>query len=230
MKKLATIFAATVIVAMAASTAMASNQVRISQVYGGGGSSTATTYNQDYIELFNAGGTAVDISNWALEYGSASGNWGSSTSNYLVFPAGTSIAPCSYLLVTTGTVGTGGGVNPVTGDFNGTMNLSATGGKVGLFNAVNSNLACGSEFAGTLVDKVAYGSANCAEVAAVAALSTTTGAVRNNGGLTDTDNNSADFTVVTNPVPHNAASGPSAACLAVPTTRSTWGQLKSIYR
>ena len=230
MKKLVTTFCAIAALVLVANASFAANSVRISQVYGGGGGTGAATYTQDYIELFNASATPVNIGNWVVEYGSATGNWGSSAGNYFVIPAGVSIQPCSYLLVTCGTVGTGGAAIPVTGDFNGAMNLSATGGKVGLFNALNANLACGSELAGTLVDKVAYGTSNCAEGTAVAATSITTGAVRNNGGLDDSDNNVADFTLVTNPVPHNAASGQSASCLTVPSTSSTWGQLKSIYR
>ena len=66
MKKLATLFVA--IGLLAASSAFAANQVRISQVYGGGGSASAgPTYNVDYVEIFNSGGTAVDISNWTIE-------------------------------------------------------------------------------------------------------------------------------------------------------------------
>jgi hypothetical protein len=111
-----------------------------------------------------------------------------------------------------------------------TIAASATSGKIAVFSAVNTNLACGSELAGTLVDKVAYGTANCAEGTAVAALSTTTGAVRNLGGLTDTDANSADFTITTAPVPHNAASAINPGCSVVPTRKHSWGSLKAIYR
>ena len=229
MKKIVTTLCAIAALALVADAAFA-GAVRISQVYGGGGGTTApATYSQDYVELFNASGVTVDISGWAVEYGSATGNWGSSSSNYLVFPNGTTIAPCSYLLINTGTAGTAGPANPA-GDFNGTMNLSASNGKVGLFNAVNANVPCGSEAPGTLEDKFAYGSGNCPEGTATAGLSTTTGAVRNNGGLDDTDDNSADFTIVSDPVPHSAASGPNTACLAVPSMKGTWGAVKAIYR
>ena len=231
MKKLATILGLAAVVAMAAAPAFAANQVRISQVYGGGGSASAgPTYNVDYVELFNSGGTAVNIGGWTIEYGSATGSWGSSGTNIFTFPVGTTIQPCKYLLVVSATPSAGGGALGVTADFTFSIAASATSGKVGLFNAVNTNLACGSELAGTLVDKVAFGTANCAEGTAVAALSTTTGAVRNNGGMTDTDSNSADFTVTTNPVPHNSASAANTACLATPTNNKTWGSLKSIYR
>jgi hypothetical protein len=191
--------------------------VRISQVYGGGGSTSGgPTYNKDYVELFNAGDGPADIGGWTIEYGSATGNWGSNSSTIFTFPAGTVIQPCHHLLVASATGSAAGGTLPVTPDFTFTMAMSATNGKVGLFNAVNSNKACGSELAGTLVDKVAYGTANCAETTAVPALSVTSGAVRNEEGMADTDNNAADFTVVTAPVPHIAASPAASTCSAPP--------------
>ena len=90
--------------------------------------------------------------------------------------------------------------------------MSSSNGKVGLFNAATANVACGSEAAGTLVDKVSYGTANCAEGTAVAALTTTSGAVRNGGGMADTDDNSVDFAVVANPVPRNSQSPVNPKC------------------
>lgn len=229
MKKIVTTLA---LLACCAAPALAANAVRISQVYGGGGGTGAATYKQDYVELFNNSGVPVNIGGWVIEYGSAAGNWGSSATNYFTIPVGTVIQPCKYLSFGFGTVGTGGGNFPIALDFINTAgpNMSATGGKVGLFNALNANVPCGSELAGTLVDKVAYGTANCAEVTAVAALSITTGAVRNGAGTADTDNNLNDFTVVSNPVPRNAASSANPTCAATPTHTSTWGSIKSIYR
>ena len=195
-----------------ASSALAGD-LRISQVYGGGGSTSATaTYNKDYVEIFNAGSTPITLTGYAIEYGSATGTWGSAVANYFVFPKGAVIQPCSYILVASTTASTGGAALPVTPDFSFTIAMSATNGKVALFNALNANTACGAEVAGTLVDKVAYGTANCAEGTAVAALSNSTGAVRNNGGLDDTDSNVTDFTVATAPVPHSSASGSNPNC------------------
>jgi hypothetical protein len=202
-------------VCLAASAA----DVRISQVYGGGGSSSATAaYTKDYVELFNSGSAPVNISGWVIAYGSAAGNWASSTSNFFTFPKGTIIQPCKYILVACGTPGTGGADLPVTADFVTTnINASATSGKVGLFTAAITNAACGSEPAGTLVDKVSYGTANCAEGTAVGVLANTNAAVRNNGGMTDTDSNVADFTVTTAPVPRSSASAANPKCGSQPT-------------
>lgn len=218
--------------AISAAAAFAANPVRISQVYGGGGGSTGT-YLYDYVELFNNSGSSVNIGGWVLEYGSATGNWASSTSNAFTFPAGTTIGPCKYILVQLGPAGTVGAALPVTPDYT-TANISAsaTNGKVGLFNALNSNLACGSELAGTLVDKVAYGTANCAEGTATAALTSTTTDVRNGAGTVDTDNNSADFAQVASGsvTLHNSSSPANIGCLATPTNAQTWGSIKTIYR
>ncbi len=204
-------------------------QVRVSQVYGGGGATSGSpTYNQDYVEIYNAGGSAVSIAGWTIEYGSATGNWGSSALNIFTFPAGVSIAACKYVLVglSSGTVG------PAipTPDYTGTNTLSATSGKIGLFNAVNANVVCGSEAAGTLVDKVAYGTSNCPEGTAVGLLANTSAAVRNGGGTVDTNNNSADFTVTPGAVPRNSASPANGSCVPVGTEQQTWGAVKTLFR
>jgi hypothetical protein len=159
MKRIVTTLA---LVALCAAPALAANPLRISQVYGGGGASTGSpTYTVDYVEIYNSGNVAVNIGAWAIEYGSNTGNWGSSALNQFTFPVGTIIQPCQYMLVSLGTPGTVGGPLPVTPDFTGTLTMSATSGKVALFNALNNNLACGAELAGTLVDKVGWGTSAC---------------------------------------------------------------------
>lgn len=234
MKKIVTLVSTLALLAVAAA-AFAANAVRISQVYGGGGggASTAATYNQDYVELFNSSNAPVNIGGWVIEYGSAAGNWGSSATNYFVIPANTTIQPCKYILVAVGAVSTNAAVpNVPAPDFTNTAgpSMSGTTGKVGLFNAINANLACGAELAGTLVDKVSYGTGNCPEVTNVGTLSTTTAAVRKNAGLNDTDNNLSDFTVTSNAVPHNSNSVQNPNCSTVGARTSTWGAVKQIYR
>ncbi|MBY0262801.1 MAG: lamin tail domain-containing protein, partial [Phycisphaerales bacterium] len=46
--------------------ASADAQVRVSQVYGGG-ALNAWTPNADYVELYNAGASAVDMTGWAVQ-------------------------------------------------------------------------------------------------------------------------------------------------------------------
>jgi hypothetical protein len=245
MKKIATILATTALLALVATSAFAANQIRISQVYGGGGSTTGTpSWQQDYVELFNGGATAVNVGNWAIEYGSSTGTWnnagGSTYSSNYVLPSGTMIQPCGYLLVAfklSTAVYTGTDLaTVVTPDFYSTVtpiSMSGTNGKVMLTHTLSGTaVACGAE--GVVIeDKFAYGpSSTCAETTPTASLSTTTGAVRNVGGLTDTDSNVADFTVTTNPTPRNSASPHNVlgSCAPSPTLHSTWGQVKSIYR
>jgi len=226
MKKLVTTLA---LLAICSTSALAANSVRISQVYGGGGSASAA-YVNDYVELFNASGAAINISGWTLEYGSATGNWGSSALNIFTFPQGASIGACSYVLVAL-SGGGGGAPLPVTPDYTGTLTLSGTTGKVALFSTAtgNANVACGAE-AGPIVDKVSYGTGNCPETTNVAALSAFTAGVRKVGGLTDTDNNSSDFTVEGSFAPRNSSSPANPDCLATPTAPSTWGAVKGLYR
>ena len=229
MKKIATTFA---LLALCATSAFAANSVRISQVYGGGGGSGYYAY--DYVELFNNSGAAVSIGGWSIQYGSATGtSFGSASTNMAVLPAGASIAPCSYYLLQVGGAGTAGIALPVTADFVSATgpSMSATSGKVALIsNAVGANACSGNTTGGIYVDVVGYGTGNCFETAAVAALDNASAAVRNGAGITDTDNNSLDFTKVTNPVPRNSASPANTACLATPATSNSWGQVKSLYR
>lgn len=227
MKKLATAVLSLALITLA-SSAFAANAVRISQIYGGGGSSSAA-YTHDYVELFNSSGVAVDISGWAVEYGSATGNWGSFAGNVFVFPAGSFIQPCRYLLIS-GSSGTGGVALPVAPDHVGALTLSGTTGKVALFTTANVNLACGSELPGTIVDKVSYGTGNCPETTNVPSLSSLTAGIRKLSGMQDTDNNSADFTVEGSFAPRNSQSPANAECLATPATPTSWGSMKAIYR
>ena len=242
MKKIATILGATALLALVATSAFAANQMRISQVYSGGGNGTST-YKQKFVEVFNSGNTAVNITGWALVYGSSTGVWnttgGTTFTNAWVFPSAT-VQPCGYLLVSfLGTATVGADLTTsITPDFqvitpSPIISMSGTSGKLMLAQSAPANgVACGSEGV-VIVDKVAYGpSSTCFETAPTAVLSATLSAIRNRGGLTDTDNNSADFTVAAPGVPRNAASPHNVlgSCAPSPTLRSTWGQVKSIYR
>ncbi len=184
----------------------ASPNVVISQVYGGGGSGAAgTAYTLDYVELHNTSGAAVPIAGWSLQYGASAGQFGSSSSNIFVFPAGTTLGAGQYLTVKTGNPAGAAGAT-FTSDFTTTgLSMAATSGKVALAN-VSATLACGATATpcatgdARIVDKVAYGASNNAETTPVnngTSLNSTNGAVRKNNGCLDTDNNFSDFTVAT---------------------------------
>src|SRR4051794_16001310 len=65
--------AAATIVGLAPPVQAVSASVEISEVYGGGGNSGGTLTN-DFIELYNAGEAAVDLTGWTVAYFSASGS------------------------------------------------------------------------------------------------------------------------------------------------------------
>ena len=193
-----------------------STTIVISQVYGGGGSSVAgVTYKSDYVELFNISSSPVSLNGFALQYGSATGNFGNTPTQIFALPDFT-LQPGQRYLVQLGAPGTAGADLPVTPDATTTnLSMAAAGGKVALTNTVNA-LGCGATATPCIlpdpriIDLVAYGTSNNAEggvpVNNGTALVNTQGSVRNGNGCMDTDNNNNDFTVVTNPVPRNTSS------------------------
>jgi predicted extracellular nuclease len=184
--------------AFAAPAVLASSSgVVISQVYGGGGNTGATIKN-DFIEIFNAGATAVNIGDWSVQYASATGTSWALTK----IPAGTMLQPGRYLLISEA-AGSSTTATPLVGDVVGTIAMSGTAGKVALVSAVTA-LTGSAPSGGNLVDLIGFGGANGSETAATAALSNTTAALRAANGCTDTDNNSADF-AISGPVPRSSA-------------------------
>ncbi|HYN62663.1 MAG TPA: ExeM/NucH family extracellular endonuclease [Rubrivivax sp.] len=189
--------------ALSALCAPAGAAVVISQVYGGGGNSSAALKN-DFIELHNTGATAVSLVGWTVQYASSTGSTWQSTAL-----AG-SIAAGGYFLVREAQ-GAGGSVDLPTADAIGTIAMSATAGKVALVNAPTA-LSVSCPVGGTVVDFVGFGSAtNCSEGSSPAAnLTNTTAVVRADNGCTDSNVNSSDF-IVAAPNPRNSASA-VAAC------------------
>lgn len=184
-------------------------------MYGGGGGSTGT-YLYDFVELHNVSNTTQDISGMSIAYGSATGQFGSSATNYFTFPASTTIAAGKYLLIQCGSAGSAGAAFPVTPDII-TTNISAssTNGKMALVTAAFTFNSCGATATqctlpnANIVDLVSYGAAGNAEGGAPTnsgtSLTSTQGSVRKNNGCTDTDNNNADFDIVTAPIPRNSS-------------------------
>ena len=172
----------------------------ISQVYGGGGNAGAM-FTHDFIELFNQGPAAVNLSGWSVQYASASGT------SWQVTSLSGSIAPGGYYLVQE--AAGGGGATPLpTPDAVGTIAMAAGAGKVALSDSTTA-------FSGACptcpVDLVGYGSANCFEGAGPAgALSNTTATLRKRGGCFDSNNNIIDFSVGS-PNPRNTST-PTRSC------------------
>src|SRR5438093_430101 len=103
-----------------------SPDIVISQVYGGGGNNGATWRN-DFIELFNRGTSAVDVTGWSVQYAASTGVTWAKTDL-----AGT-MQPGQYYLVQEA-AGSGGTVNLPTPNATGTLVMSATAGKVVLIS------------------------------------------------------------------------------------------------
>jgi Lamin Tail Domain len=180
----------------------ASPDVVVSQVYAAGGNSGASFAN-DFVELFNRGATAVDVSGWTIQYASAA-----STSWQATALTG-SIAPGRRYLVQLASGGAVGATLP-TPDATGTTNLAVSGGKVAVVRDA-SPLSCGATTGScsavpSVADLIGYGTATDYEgVAAAPAIGSTTAATRAGEGCTDTDANSTDFAAAA-AAPRNSSS------------------------
>jgi predicted extracellular nuclease len=169
--------------------------MRISQVYGGGGNSGATLTN-DFIELFNAGDTAVDITGWSVQYASSTGT------TWQVTQLTGVVQPGRYYLVQEAQ-GAGGTEPLPTPDATGSIAMSGSSGKVAL---VDSTTALSGSCPSGIVDFLGYGTANCFEgTGATPSLSNTTAAIRKSNGCMDEDDNASDFEV-DSPNPRNSSS------------------------
>jgi hypothetical protein len=176
--------------------------VVISQVYGAGGNAGAT-YKNDFIELYNGGAVAVDLSTWAVHYASTVGSTWAKTN------LSGSIAPGGYFLVKEAAGAAGDGANLPAAEVTGTLAMAAGAGKIVLTNnqtLIASGTSCPS--GANVVDIVGYGTGtNCVEgTGPTPAPSTTLSAIRKGFGCSDTADNAADF-VASLVTPRNSASG-----------------------
>ena len=172
--------------------------VVISQIYGGGGNQNAT-YTNDYIELFNSGKVAQNLSGWSVQCTSAPGP---TTTWFPVNLPDFTLQPGQYYLIQ-GAGGAVGGALP-TANVISTASLGQTAGKVILVNITTAETDA-NPTGSQIIDKVAYGASTVIEGTPSGALSNTTAAIRNLGGCTDTDNNASDFSVGA-PSPRNSSS------------------------
>ncbi|PGZ94513.1 MULTISPECIES: DNA/RNA non-specific endonuclease [Bacillaceae] len=178
--------------------------VVISEIYGGGGNS-GSSYKNDYIELYNPTNSSVSLSGWSIQYASSTGAFSNITN------LSGSIGAHQYILIKEASGG-GGTIDLPTADVTGTINLSASSGKVALAKATT---AVSGSADSNVVDFVGFGSANDSETTPVGTLSATTSVERkdNNGGTAqgqgngwDTNNNANDFVNTSSIVPQNSSS------------------------
>jgi predicted extracellular nuclease len=182
--------------------------IRISQVYGGGGSSdAATSFNRDFVELFNAGTSPVNITGWTVQYASSAGTTWQTVALTGTIPAG------GYYLVGLAATGPAGAALPATQSSSSSISMNGSAGKVALVS--NATALSGAAPTGAqIIDAVAYGSGSTAiRGNPTADLSVSTAALRLSNGCTDTASNVVDFTIGT-PNPRNASS-PTFDCSTV---------------
>jgi hypothetical protein len=182
--------------------------VVISQVYGGGGNAGAQ-FNSDFIELFNRGSTAVDVTGWSVQYAPDTG------STWDVVPLTGALGAGQYYLIRLGNGGAAGAAlpTPVNASLL-TLNINATAGKVALVNNLVP-LTVTAPGSAAVIDLLGYGpTANGFEAAPTPALTNTSSAFRAGLGCHETDNNLNDFLVRTPPLPRNTATA-AYSCVAV---------------
>jgi predicted extracellular nuclease len=190
-------------------------RVTISQVYGGGGNSGATLRN-DFIELYNAGTVAVDLSSWSVQYAATTGTTWQRTNL-----SGT-LQPGQHYLIQQA-AGTGGTQNLPTPDATGTIPMSATAGKVALVRAQTTlSGSCPDTLVNVIEDRVGYGATtNCFEGSGpTPAPSNTVAVLRLANGATDTGNNAVDFEQGA-PNPRNRAASAPRVSSTVPADGAT---------
>lgn len=184
--------------------AAAASHVVISEIYGGGGNS-GSSYKNDFIELYNPTNSSISLSGWSVQYASGSGSFSSITN------LSGSIGAHKFFLIAEASGGSGT-VDLPSPDITGTINLSASSGKVALAKVTTP--VSGSTDS-NVVDFVGYGSANDSETSPVGILSNTTSAERkdNNGGTAqgqgngwDTNNNANDLYITSSINPQNSSS------------------------
>ncbi|MFB9090632.1 lamin tail domain-containing protein, partial [Flavobacterium paronense] len=186
--------------------------VVISQVYGGGGL-TSATYKNDFIELYNPTASAQSLAGWSVQQASGTGNSWTVTNLSGSIPAG------GYYLVQ-GAGGATGATLP-TADATGTFNMSATATKVVLASTtVAYGVTCPST---SVIDFFGVGSTtNCSEGTVATALSgNVLSYQRKNSGCTDSGNNNNDFTNNTTASARNSGSPTNSCAVLLETICST---------
>jgi hypothetical protein len=181
----------TILLLFVAYSSFAANDLRIYQIYGGGGNASAT-YVNDFIMLYNNGNSSINLSDYNIQYAPATSlSWSSKQLTG-------SIPGKSFYLIEIYTTGTTGSNLPtadmIWSDL-ANSGINTSDGKVALM--LNSVTAIPSP--SNAVDFVGYGSdANAFEGSGPATIPSPTSSpnsksfIRKDDGV-DTDNNSADF-------------------------------------
>lgn len=151
--------------------------------------------NDEFVELINAGPTAIDVSGYKLNASNASGTVGTR----LTLPSGTSIGPGCHLLLTN--AGSSGYSGSVAGDLSYSTGVTDTGGLAIL------------DASGTVLDQVGLSSGSAYQagtpLASLGSSNSDTSYIRttNAAGLpNNSGDNSADFVTLSPSAPNNSTS------------------------
>jgi hypothetical protein len=194
-----------------------STNVVINEVYGG--SENGGIYNADFIELYNFSSTSIDISDYSVQYYTASQvNLGAPTSTAHI-PDGTVMQPFSYFVIRVSPNDRSGSPLPCT-SLNSSASFAETGiasegGKL-VLSSTGADLADCTQTA-LVIDRVGWGSTPviCNETFNANAPSATTSIQRRAGSTADRDNNNTDFTALGLPTP---CTGLTVTAATVPVT------------
>ncbi|MFJ4038526.1 ExeM/NucH family extracellular endonuclease [Microbacterium sp. NPDC090007] len=215
-------------------------QVVINEAYLKGGSANAFFTNK-FVELYNAGDTAQDLSGWSLQY-RAAGTLDAPSAGNTQKLAG-SIAPGDYYLIALPSNGGNGATLPTADVTSAGLNPSGTNGQLLLANVAEPvALPAGNVTDGRVVDFLGYGTAASFETKAA---SVTGGNFDPNAlvrtGFADTNDNAADFTNTTTVTPQgsggstpaptqspSASPSPTQSASPSPTTAPTPGVVTPI--
>lgn len=195
-------FVAAPLVATPAAASTDGLGVVINEAYLSGGSANAPFLNK-FVELYNPGATAVDVSGWSIQYRKLDGVGASST----VVPLTGSIAAGGYYLVSGSSNGANGAALP-TPDVSSTLSPQGQNGMLALVASTEAaTLPAGSVVGdSSVIDLLGYGTSNTFETAAAPSPSANNvpkSIARTSFG--DSDDNSADFTLSDTVTPQNSA-------------------------
>ncbi|MEO8794306.1 MAG: lamin tail domain-containing protein [Daejeonella sp.] len=139
------------LIILVATITTSSAQVVISEIYGGGGNSGAF-YKNDFIELYNAGTSPVNVTGWSVQYASAGGtSWQKTTLSGTIPAKG-------FFLVQEGAGANALATELPTADAVGSIALSGTAGKIALCNDDISLTGSSNPSTAAVLDLVGFGS------------------------------------------------------------------------
>jgi len=179
----------------------------ISEILIDGVNEQAASNNDEFVEIYNPTGNPIDISNWTIDYRSASS---STFNNKYTFPAGTILQSHKYYLF-----GGGGVANRDNFSQSVLIGMSNTGGGVFLRNSSGTTIdligwgtAAASNYEGTVATKPAQGISleRKANTSSTVSSMGSGGADEFAGNGFDSNNNANDFLQRATPQPQNSNS------------------------